>query len=166
MHNHTDYICSAFPHCVFLNDSSNGQLEKMWNYIGCICLVFLRCGFSNVMSNFLYEGMHSHIGCICWTFPHCAFLNEPSNSVHGRMQSHIGCICLTFLHCAVAKCLPQNTCLKFLHCPPLFPSDFLNWPCFFVHDLDPSTASAHSKLRKNQDMTNNLVVHKRTKGKV
>ena len=119
--------------------------------------------FLNVSSNCLPEGIHSHTGCICLTCLHCAFSNVSSNFLHEGMHSHIGCICLTFLHCALAKCLPQNTCLKFLHCPPLFPSDFLNWPCFFVRNLDPSTASAHSKLRKNQDMTNNLVVHMENK---
>ena len=125
----------------------------MQSHIGYICLTFPHCAFSCVSSNGLPERMQSHIGYICLTFPHCACSCVSSNCLPKRMQIHIGCICLAFLHCAVvvAKCLHQNICLKFLHCPPLFPLDLSNWTSFFVHNLDPSTASAHSKLTKIQD---------------
>ena len=118
-----------------------------------MALAFLHHVFSNVSSNHLHEKRHTHIGYICLTFLHCASSNVSSSCLPERMHSDIGHICLIFLHCAVvvAKCLPQNICLKFLRCPSLFPLDLSNWTSFFVHNLDPSTASAHSKLTKNQE---------------
>ena len=71
--NHTGFIYLIFPHCVFLNVSSNHPHAMMQNYTDCICFVYLQCVSSCVSSNRKHEMMHSHTGCICLAFFHCAF---------------------------------------------------------------------------------------------
>ena len=76
-HSYTGCICSRFPHCAFLNVSSNCTPVRTQNHTGCICFTFLHCESSNVVSDGLHEEMHSHIGCTC--FVHCVFSNVSSN---------------------------------------------------------------------------------------